>query len=129
VAVLAAALASGCFSEHPDPTAPTAPSERCLQMARAAGIPPGHVLVGIEDHLFVPASVTVAPGQTVTWINCEPAFIQHTATSDDDAGAGPSWESPYFGPPGRYSHTFTQTGNNPYFCEPHPFMRGNVIVR
>jgi plastocyanin len=87
------------------------------------------VLVGIEDHAFVPANITVAPGQTVTWINCEPAFIQHTATSGDDADSRESWASPYFGAPGTYTHTFTQTGDNPYFCEPHPFMRGTVLVR
>ena len=129
VALLVAALAAGCFSEHPDDvTAPTGPSERCLQMAQAAGIPPGNVLVGIEDLAFVPATVTVAPGQTVTWINCEPTVIQHTTTANDNT-AREVWASPTFGPPGTFSHTFTQTGDNPYFCEPHPFMLGSVLVR
>ena len=120
-AALASALFTGCFSEHPEGI--TGLSDACAEVARAANIPSNHVIVGIENHAFTPANVTIARGQTVTWVNCESQNIRHTATADDG-----SWESPLFGPPQTYSRTFSAAGNNPYFCEPHPFMTGTVVV-
>jgi len=63
----------------------------------------------------------VPPGTSVTWTNDGPTV--HTATADAglfDSGILEAGES--------YSFTFDEPGSYDYFCVPHPFMRGKVIV-
>lgn len=75
--------------------------------------------VSIRDFSFAPKTVTVNPGDTVTWRNTgdEP----HTATgSGFDTGTLQSGQSG--------SATFREAGNFSYKCTPHPFMTGTVRV-
>lgn len=84
-----------------------------------------HFLVAIRDFAFHPDSLSVPPGATVTWINCEDAGIAaHTTTSD-----GGVWNSPDLSPGDRFSHTFPAQGAFPYHCTPHPFMTAKVVVQ
>jgi LPXTG-motif cell wall-anchored protein len=78
--------------------------------------------VTISDFKFTPDTVTVNEGDSVTWNNDGPTV--HTATADDgsfDTGSLRKGESS--------SATFTQAGTITYFCQPHPFMKGKVIVQ
>ncbi len=78
--------------------------------------------VTISDYKFTPDTVTVNEGDTVTWTNEDP--VAHTATADDgsfDTGTLRKGESG--------SATFTQAGTISYFCQPHPYMKGKVIVQ
>ena len=78
--------------------------------------------VTISDFKFTPDSVTVNEGDTVTFNNDGPTV--HTATADDgsfDTGSLREGESG--------SATFTQAGTITYFCQPHPFMKGSVVVQ
>lgn len=78
--------------------------------------------VTISDFKFTPDTVTVNEGDTVTWTNDGPSV--HTATADDgsfDTGSLRKGESG--------SATFTQAGTITYICQPHPFMKGKVIVQ
>lgn len=77
--------------------------------------------VAIRDFEFRPGTVNVNVGDTVTWTNRDSAV--HTATADKgsfDSGNLSRGES--------YSKTFTSAGTYSYFCKPHPYMRGRVVV-
>jgi plastocyanin len=77
--------------------------------------------VDIRDFSFQPMSITVPAGTTVTWTNRD--SVEHTSTSDTSI-----WESELLGLNESFSYTFNQPGVFPYFCLPHPFMRGTVTV-
>jgi predicted secreted protein with PEFG-CTERM motif len=91
-------------------------------------IPSGSSVPGCEttNECFVPASVTVHPGDTVTWTNDDTAA--HTVTSGT-AKDGPdgNFDSSLFMAGTTFSHKFDTLGNYPYFCMVHPWMTGNVL--
>ena len=120
--VLLLAAMSACFSSNPLARLP----DDCLQLARQAGVPDGRVVVGIRNFAFVPAQVTIEPGQVVTWVNCEPAGTpdgSHTSTSDTGV-----WGSELLSRGDTFDRTFSDEGAFPYHCVPHPFMKGTVNV-
>jgi plastocyanin len=78
--------------------------------------------VVIEDFAYGPQKLTVKKGTTVTWTNNDTA--DHTVTAGD--GSGPMSE--LFGKGQSYSYTFSTVGTFNYFCEPHPYMKGTVVV-
>ena len=94
----------------------------------AVSIPAGSSTPGCEktNECFMPASVTVHPGDTVTWTNGDTAA--HTITSGT-AKDGPdgNWDSTLIMAGGTFSHKFDTLGNYPYFCMVHPWMVGNVL--
>ena len=77
--------------------------------------------VGIVDFEFQPATLTIEPGQTVTWVNC--GDQAHTTTSD-----GGVWDSDLLFPGETFTRTFGAAGTFPYHCTPHPVMQGTIIV-
>jgi len=79
--------------------------------------------VSIAGFAFVPPTITVAAGQSITWTNTDP--VAHTSTSDDRT----SWDSGDLGPNASFSTTFAQPGTYTYHCTIHPFIRGTVIVK
>lgn len=118
------AFTAGCFSEH------ASPMDVETELTCADVSPDGRTgeepVVVIRDFAYHPAELTVSPGTTVTWINCEdPGTAAHTTTAD--AGV---WDSGLLGPGGAdvYSRTFEDAGDFPYHCTPHPFMMGRVSV-
>jgi len=82
---------------------------------------------GCEPECFIPNTVTIGVGETVTWENTDTAA--HTATSGG-GGDGPSgiFDSSLIMAGGSYSVTFDEAGTIPYFCMVHPWMEGTVIV-
>ena len=89
--------------------------------ATPAGDEGARVRVDIKNLAFGPATVRIKVGQTVEWVNGDP--LAHTATADDK-----SWGSGFINQGGRYARRFAVVGRFPYHCEPHPQMRGTVIV-
>jgi plastocyanin len=70
---------------------------------------------------FSPATVTVAPGETVTW------NFQGLHTSTSDAMTGPEvWNSGVLSS-GTFSHTFGTPGTYPYYCAIHSFPGGTMM--
>ena len=75
-----------------------------------------------NDYAFEQPSITIAAGDTVTWLNT--GLEIHTVTADGaafdskDIDAGKSW-----------SYTFASPGVYTYYCDPHPWMTGTVIVQ
>ena len=82
--------------------------------------------VQIVDYAFSPGVIIVPPGTTVTWTNA--GDIAHTVTSTPGEADAVKFDSDLLQPGKSYSFTFTKPGTYDYFCEPHPFMRGIVIV-
>jgi plastocyanin len=113
---LAAGALGACFSKREA----TAPVEGVCSFPLGEGVP-GSTMVVISDFAFGPGDVRVRAGERVTWINCD--VDQHTSTAD----AG-QWTSPLLAPGDAFTQTFPTPGEFSYFCEPHPFMTGRVIV-
>jgi plastocyanin len=94
-----------------------------LQLKCKKGEVPAANEVFIDNMVFTPASITVKPGTTITWINKE--GLTHTVTSDTlgvfDSGNMLKDKS--------FSFTFNTAGKFPYHCTLHPGMKGNVIVQ
>ena len=109
-----------CFSER-DATQPVVEGE-CRIPQSAIG--PNKTIVAIRDFTFFPDTVRVRPGTEVTWVNCETTVPDyHTSTSATGA-----WNSGALNRGEFYTRRFDARGDFGYFCEPHPFMRGAVIV-
>ena len=70
---------------------------------------------------YLPGTVTIAAGTTLTWLNSDTQV--HTVTSDTGL-----FDSGDLQPGQRFSYTFTEAGTYGYFCTPHPWMTGTVIV-
>jgi plastocyanin len=80
------------------------------------------VKVSIANFTFVPAEITIAPGESVTW------------TNDDGAPHGLEYADGAPGtnlllPGASFSRQFDQPGTYDYSCAVHPYMTGRVVVR
>ena len=79
------------------------------------------VTVNIQDDAFDPATTSIAPGTTVTWVNNDDEA--HTVTADDGL-----FDSGKLDPGDSYSVWFDGSGTVAYHCEPHPHMTGSIEV-
>ena len=88
---------------------------------------PGSSFEGCEPTCFLPSTVIIDLGGTVTWEN--PDNVPHTMTSGTSAD-GPSghFDSSLIMAGGSFSNTFDESGTYDYFCMIHPWMTGTVIV-
>jgi plastocyanin len=110
-----------CFSDRTTVVAPD--GDGCEVPAAAIG--PDRTVVFIRDFAFFPDTIRIASGTRVTWVNCEPDDVEpHTSTASPPG----TWDSGPIAPGESFAETFTATGTNGYFCQPHPFMIGAVIV-
>lgn len=78
--------------------------------------------VAIRGFAFVPQTVTVTVGTTITWTNEDED--PHTVVANDK-----SFHSVAMDTDDRFSYTFTTPGEFAYFCSLHPHMTGKVIVK
>jgi plastocyanin len=115
-ALVTAAGLAGCFSEHATVLPPTG-QELC------SGVQPANV-VRIVDFGYSPATLNVARGGTVTFVNCSASATQHSATADNG-----SFDSKLLVQYATYEQTFATAGSNPFHCIPHPFMKATVVVQ
>lgn len=79
------------------------------------------VEIEIKGFTFDRDSIQIRPGTTVRWLNKDP--VVHTSTSDDGI-----WGSSGLGPGDVFEYTFEREGTFGYFCTPHPFMKGTIVV-
>ncbi|HVV34285.1 MAG TPA: cupredoxin family copper-binding protein [Vitreimonas sp.] len=78
--------------------------------------------VQIRDFSFIPRTIVVTPGTTVTWTNVDDE--PHTVTANDRAYHSAAMDTDQ-----TYTHTFATAGEFHYFCALHPHMTATVIVR
>jgi len=85
---------------------------------------PGPSQVMIDNFAFGPATLTVAAGTEVVWINEDEE--PHTVTASGDK---PLFKSPPLDTHDKFSFVFKKPGTYAYFCALHPRMWGIIIVR
>ena len=102
------------------PSMPHAPAGTTASTKGSAAPLAGNA-VSIDNFAFVPATLTVAAGSTVTWTNRDEE--PHTVVANDG-----SFHSPGMGSQATYSYTFPTAGKFDYVCSIHPFMHATVVV-
>lgn len=80
------------------------------------------VKISIINFQFTPAEVTIAPGESVTWVNDDGA-LHGLEYNDGSSGKD------LLLPGESYNRRFDQPGTYNYNCSVHPYMTGRVIVR
>jgi nitrite reductase (NO-forming) len=104
--------------------------ELALVEADEVTIPDGAFDPANADTAFSPKDIRTAVGTEVTWTNADSVF--HTITSGESNGtigtADGIFDSGNVEPGETFSYTFDTSGTFPYFCTPHPWMRGTVVV-
>lgn len=79
-------------------------------------------VVEIHDMRFNPATLTIAAGTKVTWVNED--TTPHTVT--DKARV---FRSAALDTKDSFSYTFASPGEFTYFCTIHPMMVGKIVVK
>ena len=79
--------------------------------------------VTVDATNYRPASLTIAAGDVVVWVNKD--IIPHTATQARKGG----FDSGSIEPGASWKHTFEAAGENRYVCRFHPAMRGSIRVK
>lgn len=78
--------------------------------------------VTIKNFAFSPADLTIAAGDTVTWVNED--STSHSAWED----SGNTFDTGLIRPAGSASQTFSDVGSFSYRCRPHGNMRGSITI-
>jgi plastocyanin len=78
--------------------------------------------VEIKDYAFMPPTLTVPAGTTVTWTNAD--AVPHTATASDGA-----FDSGNLNPGQSFAFTFATPGSYAYVCQYHAGMQGTIDVQ
>lgn len=87
------------------------------------GVPPDRVRETVIRGMRFPEDrIEIDVGTVITWRNEDP--LAHTVTARDG-----SFDSTLIQPGERWSHLFDTPGTYDFFCTPHPFMTGVVVVR
>jgi plastocyanin len=99
-------------SVAPSAAKPRAPAAPAALMVRT----------GMKNINYLRSKLEVVVGTTVEWTNRDP--LPHSVTAVDR-----SFNSGLIQPGKTYRHTFTKAGTFNFFCMPHPFMKGTIVVR
>ena len=79
---------------------------------------------------FVPETLTVLKGTTVSWTNGDSTL--HTVTSGSpefgNSGIGTEFDSSYLAVGKTFQHQFNISGTFDYYCTLHPYMKGKIVV-
>jgi plastocyanin len=101
------------------PPAATKPVVAPKKIVRATAKP---VRVVIKNIAYTQTKLNVTVGTTVEWVNDDP--LQHSVTAVDK-----SFNSGLISPGKSFRHTFTKAGTYSFYCMPHPFMKGVIVVK
>jgi|YNPNPStandDraft_1061719.scaffolds.fasta_scaffold205262_1 plastocyanin len=107
--IIVAGCASGAPAAQPTPS-------------QTASIQPPTASITISGFAFVPQTIEITAGTKVVWMNND--SVVHTVTSNDRI-----FDSGNMSRGATFSFTFTQPGTYEYFCIPHPYMKGTVVVK
>ena len=92
--------------------------------AVAQQVATGAAEIDIKNFAFVPATLTVAPGTAVTWVNQdeEPHNIVDLAKPHVFRSQGIDGGE-------KYTFVFDKPGTYEYVCSVHPHMHGTIVVK
>lgn len=79
-----------------------------------------------NGQFYVPNVANITTGTTVEWINDDP--IPHTVTSGSPEKPTKEFDSGLMSKGEIFDHTFSKAGSFDYYCIPHPWMTGRVVV-
>jgi len=77
---------------------------------------------------FVPDTLTVSKGTTVSWTNGDSTLHTVTSGSPEAGNSGTEFDSSYLAAGKTFQHPFNTAGTFDYYCTLHPYMKGKVIV-
>jgi len=80
------------------------------------------VTVTITNFAFAPATVTIAAGDSVTFVNGDDTI--HSVVADDG-----SFHSDGLDTNDKATFSFAKAGQIAYHCGLHPFMKGEIVVK
>ena len=108
----------------PNPTVMGNPATGPTPPNTAASHTPAGLMVrtGMKNINYLRSKLEVMVGTTVEWTNHDP--LPHSVTAVDR-----SFNSGLIQPGKTYRHTFARAGTFNFFCMPHPFMKGTIVVR
>jgi plastocyanin len=104
------------------PPVAAAPAPTAQAPTPAAQPTPRVVRTGIKNIGYLQPRLEVTVGTTVEWSNRDP--LPHSVTAVDK-----SFDSGLIQPGESFRYTFTRAGSFNFYCVPHPFMKGVVVVR
>jgi nitrite reductase (NO-forming) len=77
---------------------------------------------------FVPDTLTVSKGTTVSWTNGDSTLHTVTSGSAEAGNSGTEFDSSYLAAGKTFQHQFNIAGTFDYYCTLHPYMKGKVVV-
>ncbi len=110
-------------SVEPTSAMPAPPQTYTIEIPEGSGAP------GCDEtnECYIPYSLTIRVGDTVSWNNVDTAA--HTVTSGTlEGGTDGVFDSSLFMSGNTFEFTFENAGTYPYFCMVHPWMIGEIIV-
>jgi plastocyanin len=123
VAVLAAlTTVAACGSDSGGGGATPPPASAPSASASSGSAANGGTTVEIMNFMFMPGTLTVPVGSTVTWKFDD--STDHTVNADDNSFASPPMANGQ-----TFAHTFSSAGTVAYHCSIHPFMKGTIVVK
>jgi plastocyanin len=132
LAVLVAVLATSAIACGSDATGSGAASSSTTAPATSTTAPttapttqvrpvvPGQV--DMIDYELLPPTITIAAGESVTWLNGDD--VDHFMLTED----GTTVDSGPILPGEAYAATLTTPGTYPYYCDIHNAMTGTIVV-
>ncbi len=78
--------------------------------------------VEIKGFAFSPAMLSVAAGDTIT-------FVNHDQEAHTVVAQGGAFTSSGMDTNDKWTVRITKPGTYPYFCSLHPYMKGTIVVR
>jgi len=81
-----------------------------------------------NDKYFVPKTITIPKGTTVTWTNRDVTLHTVTSGSPESGNSGTEFDSSYLAAEKTFQNQFNSAGTFDYYCTLHPWMNGQVIV-
>jgi plastocyanin len=77
---------------------------------------------------FVPETLTVSTGTTVTWTNGDSTLHTVTSGSAESGNSGTEFDSSYLAAGKTFLHQFGTAGTFDNYCTLPPWMKGKVVV-
>jgi nitrite reductase (NO-forming) len=106
------------------------PPDTAVEVGAEVTIPADAFDPANADRAYDPLTLTIEAGTTVRWTNED--TVAHTVTSGTSDGsvgtADGAFDSGFINPGETWEYTFDDPGEYDYFCAPHPWMVGVVVV-